>query len=62
MQIVWQTVQTRSGYTSGQTYLGLLSLQGPMALSFQRFPWDFANVNEWKIIFASSIVLRLSLM
>ena len=33
-----------------------------MALGFQHFPRDFANVNEWKIIFDSSIVLRLSLM
>ena len=26
------------------------------ALSFQHFPWDLANVNEWKIMFDPSIV------
>ena len=26
------------------------------ALGFQHFPWDLANVNEWKIMFDPSII------
>ena len=32
------------------------------ALGFQHFPWDLADVNEWKIMFDPSILAKSKIL